>query len=56
MPFLFRSVEHMRKSLDGPVGDEILKTASNMASSAWLFMTAVRAQFMPKSPLKQWLM
>jgi tripartite ATP-independent transporter DctP family solute receptor len=26
MPFLFRSVEHMRKSLDGPVGDEILKS------------------------------
>lgn len=25
MPFLFRSVEHMRKSLDGPVGEEILK-------------------------------
>ncbi len=25
MPFLFRSVEHMRKVLDGPVGDEILK-------------------------------
>jgi tripartite ATP-independent transporter DctP family solute receptor len=26
MPFLFRSVEHMRKSLDGPVGEEILKS------------------------------
>jgi len=25
MPFLFRSVDHMRKVLDGPVGDEILK-------------------------------
>ena len=25
MPFLFRSVEHMRNSLDGPVGEEILK-------------------------------
>ena len=25
MPFLFRSVEHMRKTLDGPVGEEILK-------------------------------
>ena len=25
MPFLFRSVEHMRKSLDGPVGEEILR-------------------------------
>jgi TRAP-type C4-dicarboxylate transport system substrate-binding protein len=25
MPFLFQSVEHMRKVLDGPVGEEILK-------------------------------
>ena len=24
MPFLFRSKEHMRKVLDGPIGDEIL--------------------------------
>jgi tripartite ATP-independent transporter DctP family solute receptor len=24
LPFLFRSIEHMRKVLDGPVGDEIL--------------------------------
>ncbi len=26
MPFLFRSVEHMRHSLDGPVGEEILRS------------------------------
>lgn len=25
MPFLFRSTEHMRRVLDGPIGDEILK-------------------------------
>lgn len=25
MPFLFRSTEHMRQVLDGPIGDEILK-------------------------------
>src|SRR5688572_24417612 len=25
MPFLFRSVEHMRAVLDGPIGEEILK-------------------------------
>ena len=24
MPFVFRSTEHMRQALDGPVGDEIL--------------------------------
>ena len=28
MPFLFRSKEHMRKVLDGPVGDEILKACA----------------------------
>lgn len=26
LPFLFRSVEHMRRTLDGPVGEEILKS------------------------------
>jgi TRAP-type C4-dicarboxylate transport system substrate-binding protein len=25
MPFLFKSKDHMRKTLDGPIGDEILK-------------------------------
>ena len=34
MPFLFRSKEHMRKVLDGPIGDEILKAARRRASSA----------------------
>ncbi len=29
MPFLFRSVEHMRHSLDGPAGDEILKSCES---------------------------
>lgn len=26
LPFLFRSVEHMHKTMDGPIGDEILAT------------------------------
>ncbi len=25
LPFIFRSVEHMRKTIDGPIGDQILK-------------------------------
>jgi tripartite ATP-independent transporter DctP family solute receptor len=25
LPYIFRSVEHMRKTLDGPIGEEILK-------------------------------
>jgi tripartite ATP-independent transporter DctP family solute receptor len=29
MPFLFRSVEHMRKALDGPAGEEILKSCED---------------------------
>ena len=29
MPFLFHSVEHMRKSLDGPAGEEILKSCED---------------------------
>ncbi len=29
MPFLFRSVEHMRHVLDGPVGEEILKSCES---------------------------
>jgi tripartite ATP-independent transporter DctP family solute receptor len=29
MPFLFRSVDHMRKSLDGPAGEEILKSCED---------------------------
>ena len=29
MPFLFRSIAHMRKSLDGPVGEEILKSCES---------------------------
>jgi tripartite ATP-independent transporter DctP family solute receptor len=29
MPFLFRSVEHMRKALDGPAGEEILRSCED---------------------------
>jgi len=29
MPFLFRSIDHMRKTLDGPVGEEILKSCED---------------------------
>jgi len=30
MPFLFRSVDHMRKALDGPLGEEILKSCESV--------------------------
>jgi TRAP-type C4-dicarboxylate transport system substrate-binding protein len=26
LPFLFRSTEHLRRTLDGPIGDEILQS------------------------------
>lgn len=29
MPFLFRSTQHMRKVLDGPIGDEILRSCES---------------------------
>ena len=37
MPFLFRSVEHMRKSLDGPAGEEILKSCEDQGFSGLAF-------------------
>ena len=37
MPFLFRSTEHMRKVLDGPIGDEILKSCEAQGFIALAF-------------------
>ena len=37
MPFLFRSPEHMRKVLDGPIGDEILKSCEPQGFIALAF-------------------
>ena len=34
MPFLFRSIEHLQKVLDGPIGSEILAASSPMDLSA----------------------
>lgn len=49
MPFLFESIAHMRKSLDGPAGEEILKSCEPRAWSAWPSMTAARARSTPRS-------
>jgi TRAP-type C4-dicarboxylate transport system substrate-binding protein len=44
MPFLFRSVEHMRKVLDGPVGDEILKDCEPYGFVGWRSTIRARAR------------
>ncbi len=37
MPFLFRSVDHMRKVLDGPIGDQILKACESQGLVVFFF-------------------
>ena len=56
MPFLFTSIAHMRKSLDGPVGDEILKSCESAGFIAWPSTTAARVRSMPRSRSRPWPM
>ena len=34
LPFVFRDVAHMRKVIDGPIGDELLKEISDNPTDA----------------------
>jgi tripartite ATP-independent transporter DctP family solute receptor len=52
MPFLFRSVEHMRKSLDGPVGDEILKDCEQHGFIGLAFYDSGARSIYAKKPIK----
>jgi tripartite ATP-independent transporter DctP family solute receptor len=52
MPFLFRSVEHMRKSLDGPVGDEILKSCESAGFVGLAFYDSGARSIYSKKPIK----
>jgi tripartite ATP-independent transporter DctP family solute receptor len=52
MPFLFRSVEHMRKVLDGPVGDEILKDCEQHGFIGLAFYDSGARSIYAKKPLK----
>ncbi len=52
MPFLFRSVEHMRKSLDGPVGDEILKSCESAGFVGLAFYDSGARSIYAKKPIK----
>jgi tripartite ATP-independent transporter DctP family solute receptor len=53
MPFVFRSKEHMRKVLDGPVGDEILAAmaAQGMIGLAY-YDSGARSLYTVKKPVK----
>ena len=52
MPFLFRSVEHMRKVLDGPVGDEILKSCESAGFIGLAFYDSGARSIYAKKPIK----
>jgi len=53
MPFLFRSKDHMRKVLDGPVGDEILKACEKQGFVGLAFYdSGSRSIYTTKKPVK----
>lgn len=52
MPFLFSSIAHMRKSLDGPVGDEILKSCETSGFVGLAFYDSGARSIYAKKPIK----
>ena len=52
MPFLFRSVEHMRKALDGPVGEEILKSCESAGYVGLAFYDSGARSIYAKKPVR----
>ncbi|AMO24656.1 TRAP transporter substrate-binding protein [Ramlibacter solisilvae] len=52
MPFLFRSVDHMRKVLDGPVGEEILKDCEQHGFVGLAFYDSGARSIYGKKPVK----
>lgn len=52
MPFLFNSVEHMRKVLDGPVGAEILKSCEAAGFVGLAFYDSGARSIYAKKPIK----
>ena len=52
MPFLFHSVEHMRKVLDGPVGEEILKSCEAAGFIGLAFYDSGARSIYAKKPVK----
>jgi len=52
MPFLFRSVEHMRQVLDGPIGEEILKSCEDRGFIGLAFYDSGARSIYAKKPVK----
>ncbi len=52
MPFLFRSVDHMRKVLDGPVGQEVLKSCDAAGYIGLAFYDSGARSIYAKKPIK----
>lgn len=52
MPFLFNSIAHMRKVLDGPVGDEILKSCESVGFIGLAFYDSGARSIYAKKPIR----
>jgi tripartite ATP-independent transporter DctP family solute receptor len=52
MPFLFRSVDHMRKSLDGAAGEEILRSCESFGFIGLAFYDSGARSIYAKKPIK----
>lgn len=52
MPFLFRSVEHMRRALDGQVGEEILKSCEQFGYIGLAFYDSGARSIYAKKPIR----
>jgi tripartite ATP-independent transporter DctP family solute receptor len=53
MPFVFRSTEHMRQVLDGPIGDEILAAMADQGMVGLAFYdSGARSIYTVKKPIK----
>lgn len=53
MPFVFHSIDHMRRVLDGPIGDEILAAMTNQGMVGLAFYdSGARSIYTVKRPIK----
>ena len=52
MPFLFSSMAHLRKSLDGPIGEEILKSCESAGFIGLAFYDSGARSIYAKKPIR----
>ena len=52
MPFLFRSIDHMRRTLDGAVGEEILKSCEDQGFVGLAFYDSGARSLYAKKPIR----